>query len=87
LETDLSRLAKDQVRRYLHGNSTLEDLEHWLIFNAWDTHQTGDESATQLVVAVQDAIVAHNNGVLAEADVRKELFSALQRDVSAPTLP
>ena len=83
--TDLSRLLQDQVRHYLQGHSTLEDLEHWLIFNAWDTHQAADTRATNLVAGIQDAILAYNNGILAEADVRKELFNALQRDLTAST--
>lgn len=85
--TDLSKHIQDQVRRYLQGHSTLKDLEHWLIFNAWDTHQTGDERATNLVAGIHDAIVAYNNGILPEADVRKELFSVLQRDLTASTRP
>jgi hypothetical protein len=87
LDTDLSRHVHIQLRHYLQGSSSLEDLEHWLIFNAWDTHQTGDERATQLVAGIQDAIVAHNNGILTEADVRKELFNALRRDLAATTRP
>jgi hypothetical protein len=73
------------VRQYLQGHSTLEDLERWLIFNAWDTHQTGDDRATNLVAGIQDAIVAHNNDILPEADVRKEFASALQRDLTTST--
>jgi hypothetical protein len=73
------------VRQYLQGHSTLEDLERWLIFNAWDTHQTGDDRARNLVAGIQDAIVAHNNDILPEADVRKELFNILQRDLITST--
>ena len=73
------------MRQYLQGHSTLDDLERWLIFNAWDTHQTGDDRATILVAGIQDAIVAYNNDILPEADVRKELFNILQRDLTAST--
>lgn len=83
--TDLSRHIHDHVRQYLQGRSSLEDLERWLILNAWDMHQTGDDHATNLVAGVQDAIVAYNNGILPEADVRKEFASALQRDLTTST--
>ena len=85
--TDLSRHIRAELRRYLQGNSTLKDIEHWLIFNAWDTHLTGDERVASLVALIQDAIVAYNNDILSEADARKELFSILHRDVTATARP
>lgn len=63
----------NSVQRYLHGNSTLRDLESWVLSNLQRILDSGDEQAIDWANQIDADLIEFSEGLIDEATIRDHL--------------
>ncbi|MCI0624846.1 MAG: hypothetical protein L0387_24940 [Acidobacteria bacterium] len=72
---------REQLARYLRKESSLDQLEDWLVQRSWNMHRDSADAAQKLAAAVELRLAEHSSGHLDEPSLREELRNFLNPSV------
>lgn len=73
MTTPLEQTIREQLTRYLRGDSTLAEFEAWLVPETWDLSPQTDAKAHELATWLILRIAEFTNGDWSEEELREAL--------------
>ncbi len=73
---------RQELAKFLSGQSQLDDFEDWFVRESWNIHKSDELGAQQLVNAIELRLAEHDSGHIPDADLRSEL----KKLIDAPML-
>ena len=74
----MSQDIRERLLSHLAGETTLDELENWLVEETWDAHLT-DPDGADLAYDLKLLIVEHTNGDRSELDLKRAFVPLVQR--------
>lgn len=63
--------ARQWLRLYLEGGCTLDEFEDWLVVRSWNMHLDSDQSAQDLVGALELALSEFSSGDIGQPELNE----------------
>jgi len=76
-QADLQSKIRDQVRRYLGRDISLNDFQDWFIPAAWSLEETENALAADLANEIELRLAEFTNGHWTEDELRSQLAAAI----------
>lgn len=70
MEFQLESEIRQQLARYLAGQSTLNEFQDWFVPRSWNFHKNADPSLQRLVSSLELAIAEFTNGDWSSQELR-----------------
>jgi len=70
MESQSESEIREQLARYLAGQSTLNEFQDWFVPRSWNFHKNADPSLQRLVSSVELAIAEFTNGDWSSQELR-----------------